>query len=373
MPWTPRALPCSPPRLQVSPCPRRWPSVSQEVCSVLHEPRGCRGGFLLGRLWAWNYLGIHTKGDSERRSQPPPAPAWLQEGRGTLQAAILTCSCGHECMCRRVCLCRCVWCVQTCAQVHVGVQVCVQADVCECKHVCSRVCVVCKHVCMCKCVCVRQKERSVTRLGPWVQHPSWAPVGRACPSWAPRPSLDGPTLPCASDRHWVCSHMRPTAWPCRGQGPPVVTPEWAVLWCPAAVHVTLLAGPPPPQGMPSPAESCHDLRTRDEVVTCGHERPLCPWNTVAQPRAADCPHRKWVGVAEPSSQGRQKAWCGRYRLASALSGARPPRWEGTGQWSGNRCVCLSCRHVHVPAACQAGPHGRPACVVMMCVLEHPCV
>lgn len=158
MPWTPRALPCSPPRLQVSPCPRRWPSVSQEVCSVLHEPRGCRGGFLLGRLWAWNYLGIHTKGDSERRSQPPPAPAWLQEGRGTLQAAILTCSCGHECMCRRVCLCRCVWCVQTCAQVHVGVQVCVQADVCECKHVCSRVCVVCKRVHVQMCVCEAEGE-----------------------------------------------------------------------------------------------------------------------------------------------------------------------------------------------------------------------
>ena len=47
---------------------------------------------------------------------------------------------------------------------------------------------------------------------------------------------------------------------------------------------------------------------------------------------------------------------------------RPPRRVGTGRWSGNRCVCLSCTHVHVPAACQAGPHSGPTRVATMCVL-----
>ena len=107
-PWTPRALPCSPPRLQVPPCPRCWSSVSHKVCSVLHEHQGCKSGFLLGRrwpglrLWAWNYRGVLT----ERRNQPLPAPAWLQEGRVTLQPTFSHAPCGHEYVCRRACTCR---------------------------------------------------------------------------------------------------------------------------------------------------------------------------------------------------------------------------------------------------------------------------
>lgn len=151
-PWDTRALPCSPPgsrplpaplvlcawssvpheacplcptRLQAPPCPH-WSSVPHEACLVLHEHLGCRGGFLLGRrwpglrLWAWNYPGVLTEGRSERRNQPLPAPAWLQEGRVALQPAfshhpVDMSTCAEVLVCANVCVCKRV---QTCVHVQ---------------------------------------------------------------------------------------------------------------------------------------------------------------------------------------------------------------------------------------------------------------
>lgn len=147
--------------------------------------------------------------------------------------------------------------VQVCALVHVDVQVCVcrrvlckhvqtacaaaaRADVFAdmCSHVQAFVCDVCKrvqtcvqvHVGVCVLMCVSEvfvqlrvlcarQERSVPRLGPRVQCPSWAPVGRAGPSWAPRPSVDGPTFPCASEGTGYAATGDPRAGPAEAERP----------------------------------------------------------------------------------------------------------------------------------------------------------
>lgn len=173
--------------------------------------------------------------------------------------------------------------VQTCAQVHVGV--CMQLCVSE---VFAQLRVLCANVC--------EAGEECEQAG----CPGAAPVvGSGWRSWSilgPEAGRGRTRLPLCLGRRWICGRRRPMCWACRGRAPPAVTPAQAGLWAPPVAHVTLLAGPPPPQGTPSPAESCHDVRTRDEVVTCGHERPLCPWNMVARPCAANCPHRKWAGA-----------------------------------------------------------------------------
>ena len=193
-------------------------------------------------------------------------------------ASVCTSACGCASVCRRV-LCKhvqtacatvahadvysranvCGVCkrVQVCALVHVDVQVCVcrrvlckhvqtacaaaaRADVFAdmCSHVQAFVCDVVKrvqtcvqvHVGVCVLMCVSEvfvqlrvlcarQERSVPRLGPRVQCPSWAPVGRAGPSWAPRPSVDGPTFPCASEGTGYAATGDPRAGPAEAERP----------------------------------------------------------------------------------------------------------------------------------------------------------